>query len=86
MNMDRADCLFGGSTCMQGTFFSSKTGNSTSWTGAKKICFFIADSEVVVKEKLTSDILDDNGEPMGFLQLKEAKEFEVLSCCQIHEI
>ena len=54
--------------------------------GLKKIRFFVDDSEVEVKEKLTSDILDDNGEPMGFLQLKEAKEFEILSCCQIHEI
>ena len=33
-----------------------------------------------VKEKLTSDILDDNGEPVGFPQLKEVKGFEILSC------
>ena len=48
--------------------------------GLKKIRFFVDDSEVEVKEKLTSDILDDNGEPMGFPQLKEAKGFEILTC------
>ena len=48
--------------------------------GLKKIPFFVDDSEVEVKEKLTSYILDDNGEPMGFPQLKEAKGFGILSC------
>jgi len=35
--------------------------------GLKKICFFVDDSKVEVKEKLKSDTLDDNGKPMGFL-------------------
>lgn len=78
--MDKTVRLFGGSARMQGTFFSWKTGLSTSWSGAEKIRFFVDDSEVEVKVKLTSDILDDNGEPMSFPQLKEAKGFE------IHEI
>ena len=48
--------------------------------GLKKIRFFVDDSEVEVKAKLTSDMVDDSGEPMGFPQLKEAKGFEILSC------
>ena len=38
--------------------------------GLKLIPFFVNDSEVEVKEKLTSDILDDNGEPMDLSATK----------------
>jgi len=79
-NMDGTLRMFGGSARMQGTFFGWKTGPLRSWSGAEKIRFLVDDSEVEVKEKLTSDILDDNEEPKGFSQLKEAKGFEILSC------
>ena len=48
--MDRTVRLFGRLSRMQGTFFSWKTGSSTSWSGAEKIRLFVDDSEIEVKE------------------------------------
>lgn len=47
--------------------------------GLKKINFFSDDDEKDVLEKITSEVLDENGVPMGFPRLREGKEFEIIS-------
>ena len=48
--------------------------------GLKKIKLDLEDNENIVKEKITSDALDSQGEPEGFPTLRKRGSFELMQC------
>ena len=48
--------------------------------GLKKITLDLEDDENTVKEKITSDALDSQGEPEGFPTLRTCGSFELMQC------
>ena len=48
--------------------------------GLKKIKLDLEDNENTVKEKITSDALDSQGEPEGFPTLRTCGSFDLMQC------